>query len=121
MVQIVGCGRTIGGGVVAFHIEWDGDLPGESSVLWSMEISNGEESVHLGHQRNGGEFVAQFVDASSTGGRADVPEDADLGGTDITARFPEDVVGVAVEWPVWKALIVVDGAEVASEVCTTTP
>ncbi|MDX6323680.1 MAG: hypothetical protein QOK15_34, partial [Nocardioidaceae bacterium] len=27
---------------------------------------------------------------------------------------------VALEWPVWRALISVDGTEVASEICTTT-
>jgi hypothetical protein len=85
-----------------------------------LEISNGEESVLLGHQRSGGEVAAQFVDAASTGRRQDVPADADLGDGGITVRFPADIVGVALEWPVWKALIVVDGVEVASELCSAT-
>jgi hypothetical protein len=119
MVQILGCGRTVGGGLVAFDIRWDGEVPDNEPVLWSMEISNGEESVLLGHQRNGGTFVTQFVDASSTGRREEVPEDADRGDGEMTVRFPAELVGVAVEWPVWKAVIAVDGSEVASEVCVT--
>jgi hypothetical protein len=119
MVQILGCGRTVGGGVVAIDIRWDGDLPATEPVLWSMEISNGEESVLLGHQRNSGAFVTQFVDASSTGRREEVSEDAELGDGEMTVRFPAELVGVAVEWPMWKAVIAVNGAEVASEICAT--
>jgi hypothetical protein len=117
MVQIVECGRTVGGGLVAFDIRWEGEVPDTGPALWSMEISNGEESVLLGHQRSGGGAVTQFVDASSTGRREEVPEDADRGDGAITVRFPADVVGVAVEWPVWKAIIAVEGAEVASDIC----
>jgi hypothetical protein len=119
MVEILGCGRTVGGGVVAFDIRWEGSVPGTESVLWSMEISNGDESVLLGHQRNSGGFVTQFVDASSTGRREEVPEDVDQGDGEMTVRFPAEVVGVAVEWPTWKAVIAVNGAEVASEICAS--
>jgi hypothetical protein len=119
MVQILGCGRTVGGDVVAFDIRWDGEVPAGASVLWSMEVSNGEESVLLGHQRNGDALVTQFVDASSTGRREEVEDDADLVDGEITVRFPAGVVGVALEWPVWRALIAVDGNEADSEICTT--
>jgi hypothetical protein len=118
MVQIMGSGRTVAGAVVAFDIEWDGDLSSAGSVLWSMEVStsDGTESVDLGYQRNGGAFAAQFVDDPGSGRRVEVPEDADLGDGQITVRFPANVVGVAAEWPVWRAVVVVDGSPVASEV-----
>lgn len=118
-MQIHGCGRTVGGDVVAFDIRWEGQLPADAAVLWCMEVSNGEESVQLGHQRSGPNFVEQFVDATATDRREEVPEDADLGDGEITVRFPADVVGVAVEWPVWRALIAVEGTEVASGLCAT--
>jgi hypothetical protein len=44
--------------------------------------------------------------------------DAEVGSAGITARFPTNVVGVAVEWPVWRAVITVDGADVAEQVAT---
>ena len=118
MVQISGCGRTVGGGLVAFDIRWEGEIAPEAPVLWAMEVSDGDESVQLGHQRSGGEFVTQFVDAPESGRREEVSEDADLEDGGITVRFPAEVVGVALEWPVWRAIIAVDGAEVASETCT---
>ena len=120
MVQISGCGRTVGGGLVAINIRWEGEIASEAPVLWMMEVSDGEESVHLGHQRNGS-VVTQFVDAAGTGRREEVEESADLGDGEITVRFPAEVVGVALEWPVWRAVIAVDGAEVASEMCAATP
>ncbi len=118
MVQILGSGRTVAGAVVAFDITWEGDLSADSSVLWSMEVStsDGTESVDLGYQRNGGAFTAQFVDDPASGRREEVPEDADLGSGQITVRFPANVVGVAVEWPVWRAVIAVDGVPTTSEV-----
>lgn len=45
---------------------------------------------------------------------AEVRPDADLDAEKITVRFPASVVGVAVEWPSWQAVITVDAREVAS-------
>jgi hypothetical protein len=78
----------------------------------------GTESVDLGYQRGNGADDTQFVDDPASGRREEVPADADLSDGEITVRFPTEVVGVAVEWPVWKAVIVVDGTPVASEVVT---
>ena len=120
MVEILGTGRTVGGGVVAVDITWSGDLSGTRSVLWSMEVStgDGDEGVDLGHLRTDGAFRAQFVEDRASGRREDVPEDADLRDGQITLRFPAGVVGVAVEWPVWRAVIAVDGVPAASELVT---
>jgi hypothetical protein len=120
MLQITRSGRTVAGGFVAFDIAWEGELPPDSAVLWSMEVTNqeGTESVDLGYQHSSGVDDTQFVDAQSSGRREEVPADADLSDGEITVRFPTEVVGVAVEWPVWKAVIVVDGSPVASEVVT---
>ena len=38
----------------------------------------------------------------------------------MTARYPAEVVGVAVDWPVWKALLVVDGIAVSEQLIPTT-
>ncbi len=120
MVDILGAGRTIGGGVVAFDIAWQGDLSASGSVLWSMEVSSGDgtDVVDLGHLRADGAFSAQFVDDRASGRREEVAEDADLRDDEITVRFPENLVGGAVEWPVWRAVIAVDGKPVASELVT---
>ncbi len=113
MVRIRECGRSVAGGYVAFDIQWEGDLAGPQSVLWAMEVtSETGETVRLGYQRSGAE-PTQFVDDDVTGRRSDVDPDADVGDDEITVRFPAAVVGVAVEWPVWRALLVVDGEQIA--------
>lgn len=117
MVEILGAGRTIGGGFVVFDIAWDGDLTESRSVLWSMEVSSGDgtDAIDLGHLRVDGAFSSQFVDDQASGRRKEVAEDADLRDDEITVRFPENLVGVAVEWPVWRAVIALDGVPVASQ------
>jgi hypothetical protein len=117
MVQIRECGRTVAAEYVAFDIRWDGDLSGERSVLWSMAVGSedGADTVRLGYQRTGDDVV-QFVDDEASGRRAEVPQDADLGDDEITVRFPAEVVGVAAEWPVWRAVLVVDGEQVDERV-----
>jgi hypothetical protein len=51
-----------------------------------------------------------------SGRRHDLAEDADLSDDELVVRFPANVVGVAVEWPVWTAVITVDGDDVAHHV-----
>jgi hypothetical protein len=116
MVQILGCGRTVAGEVVAYDIQWEGDLSAYHAVLWAMEICDGDECVVLGHGRTDGAFTEQFVEDVSTGRRESLDEDADLGDGEITVRVPASVVGVAVEWPVWTAVIRADGEELARQV-----
>jgi hypothetical protein len=119
-VEIVECGRTIAGDLVAFTIEWDGEPAGE--VSWVVRISSADqaEAVVLGCSlgEDGGSADRQWVEAE--GRRQDVEVDADLGEGEVTARFPAEVVGVAVEWPVWTAAIAVDGQTVAEQVIPTT-
>jgi hypothetical protein len=119
MVQIVGCGRTVAGQVVAFDIKWEGDLTAHHAVLWGVEVSQGEECVLLGHGRIEGDFAEQFVEDTGTGRRQKLDDDADLGEDEVTARFPADVVGVAADWPLWTAIIRADGQEIAREVIPT--
>ena len=117
MVEITHCGRTISGDVVGIDIRWDGDLAAQGSVLWSMLVTSDDDSdeVHLGYVRSG-DSVEQFVDDRTTGRRHSLEPDADVDDDEIILRFPTNVVGVAVEWPVWKAVITVDGQEVATRI-----
>jgi hypothetical protein len=103
------CGRTVAGGFVAFDIRWQGDLPPEVDVQWAMVVSEGEEEVVLVHARGGGTVSHYVVGAA---GRDDLEPDADVSDCEITARFPTEIVGVAVEWPVWTAVLTVDGEDV---------
>jgi hypothetical protein len=118
MTEIRECGRTVGGGVVAFTIAWEGELAGD--VAWVVTVSGDDpgERVALVHERAGDAFSGQYVEAE--GRRTDLDEDATRGDDDITARFPAEVVGVAAEWPVWKAALVVDGTVVSEQIIPTT-
>jgi hypothetical protein len=118
MTEIRECGRTVGGGVVAFTISWEGELAG--NVAWVVTVSGDDpgERVALVHERAADAFSGQYVEAE--GRRTDVDEDVTLGDDDITARFPAEVVGVAAEWPVWKAALVVDGTVVSEQIIPTT-
>ena len=119
MTQILECGRTIAGEYVAFDISWEGDLS-RGTVVWSMEVASadGTEKVRLSHQRVDGGEAEQFVDDLTTGRRQSLEADAEVGDAEITARFPANIVGVAVEWPVWRAVVTVDGSDVAERVAT---
>lgn len=120
MTQIIECGRTLAGAFVAFSIRWEGDLPSAGTVSWSMVVTSGDGSdeLRLGYERAGGSFSEQYVHDRRSGRRQSVEDDADLGDDEITVRFPASVVGVAVEWPVWRAVIAVDGAEVTEQVAS---
>ena len=117
MTEITGCGRTMAGKYIAFDIQWDGPLQGHS-VTWSMVVSSedGQGAVRLAYESTGGEVAAQYVADETSGRRTPVDRDADLRDQEITVRFPANVVGVAIEWPVWKAVLTVDGEDVASQI-----
>lgn len=118
MVQITHCGRTIAGEFVAFDIRWEGSIHG-STVLWSVVISNddGSERLQLGHERSvDGAFRSQYVFSGNSAEKQELDEDADLRDGELTVRYPASIVGVAVEWPVWKAVLTVDGEDVDSQV-----
>ena len=117
MTEILHCGRTVSGDVVGIDIRWDGRLQPREGVLWSMHVSSddGADEIRLGHSR-AGDTSEQFVDDVGSGRRQSVEPDADVGDDEIVVRFPASIVGVAVEWPVWKAVITVDGREVAARV-----
>jgi hypothetical protein len=118
-VEITECGRTIAGDVVAFTIEWDGEPSGEAE--WAVRVTSADrsETVELGCSLGeaGGSADRQWVVGDT--GRQDVEVDADLGEGEITARFPAEVVGVAVEWPLWTAVVSVGGEVVAEHVIPT--
>lgn len=116
--QIRECGRTVGGGIVVFDVTWDGDLAG-GTVAWVVTIDNEDasERVVLCHER-AGDDVRQFVAAD--GRQQDVRVDATVEDDHATVRFPDEIVGVAATWPVWKALLVVDGTAVSEQVIPTT-
>jgi hypothetical protein len=114
-VTIEHCGRTAAASVVAFDIQWSGDLPPNREVTWAVRVASQDVDgqVELGHRRSGG-GTSQYALDLSTGRRQDVGVDADLQDDEITVRFPTEVVGLAVEWPTWQAVIAVDGEDVAS-------
>lgn len=116
MTQIVGCGRTVAGHHVAYDIAWDED-PSGHRVQWVMEVGSTDatETVRLVHERHG-DTAEQYVEDVGSGRRTPVEPDADLREHDIIVRFPLDLVGVATEWPSWKAVLTVDGVEVSSMV-----
>ncbi len=122
MTEIVHAGRTETSKVVAFDIRWDGDLSGSDSVVWSVFVTSadGQEAVELGYRVENGAFAGQYVHDHNSARRHDVDEDADLLEREITVRFPTDRVGVAVEWPTWRAVITVDGTEVAEHLLALT-
>ena len=114
-VTIDHCGRTVAASVVAFDIQWSGELPAGHDLTWAVRVvsPDGTGEVELGHRRTG-QQVAQYVRDLTTGRTHQVEPDADLDATGITARFPADVVGLAVEWPTWRAVIEVDGEDVTT-------
>jgi hypothetical protein len=114
-VTIKHCGRTLAGDYVAFDIQWEGSVPFEADAGWTMVVTapDGVETVRLEHRRTAG-VATQFVEAAA--GRVEMDPDVDLDEGEITARFKADVVGVAVEWPVWTAVLSVDGTDVSSMV-----
>jgi hypothetical protein len=119
-LEIRHCGRTIAGDLVGIDIQWRGELASDGSVLWSMHVTSedGADEIRLAYGVSGG-TAQQFVDDLSTGRRQPVEPDADLDDGEIVIRFPASVVGVAVEWPVWRAVITVDDQDVATRVVPT--
>lgn len=115
-VEIVECGRTVAGEVVAWDIQWDGEPDGD--VVWAVHVSSPDqnETVELAYAR-GASGEQQYVVGQT--GRHDVDTDADVSDGEITARFPAEAVGVAVEWPVWTAVLVVGGEVVSERVIPT--
>jgi hypothetical protein len=121
MTQIVHAGRTETDVVVAYDIRWEGDLSDARSVTWSMTVTSpdGRDSVRLAYQlEDGAASAAQYVLDRASGRRQDLDPDADLDDDEITVRFPTATVGVAASWPSWRALITVDGDDVAERLLT---
>jgi hypothetical protein len=112
MVSIEHAGRTLTDALVAYDVRWSGELAG-TTVTWSMVVSEGASEVRLCHERGEDGSAHQYVVDGGSGRRQDVPVDADVHDDEVTVRFPADVVGVAVEWPVWVAVLTVDGEDVA--------
>ena len=110
------CGRTVANDVVAFDIRWQGEVPGDVNVQWSMVVADGEEEIRLIHGRSGGHDEQYVVGGA---GRRDVEPDADVSEHEITVRFPAEAVGVAVEWPVWTAVLTIAGEDVSHQVVPT--
>jgi hypothetical protein len=120
MTRILHSGRTVTGPVVAFDVRWEGE-PAGRTVRWATTVTSPDckETVDLVYETEDGRFAAQYVLAENTRGRRDVAEDADLGEQEIVVRFPAEAVGVAAEWPSWRAVIDVDGTVVAEQVVRT--
>ena len=112
-VTIKHCGRTLAGDYVAFDIQWEGKMPSARSLGWGMVVTgpDGQETVRLEHVQTEG-TPTQYVEAAA--GRVEMDADADVDDGEITVRFPANVVGVAVEWPVWTAVLTADGQELAT-------
>ena len=115
-LEITECGRTLGGGLVVFDVRWEGEPTGET--VWAVRITSADraETVELGYAR-GHAGEQQYVAAD--GRRQPVETDVDVREGEITARFPEEVVGVAIEWPTWTAVLSVDGEVVAEHAVPT--
>jgi hypothetical protein len=115
-LEIIECGRTIAGDLVAFDIQWEGEPQGE--VTWCAQVTSADQSetLRLGYVR-GAAGEEQYVE--SDGRREDVEVDASVSDGEVTVRFPADKVGVAIEWPAWCAVVSVDGEVVAEHVIPT--
>ncbi len=122
MTRILHAGRTITDVVVAFDVSWDDDLSAAGAVLWSMLVSSqdGSETIELGYRRTPDGSVEQYVHDLSGKRQQAVDEDADLRDGEITVRFQTSSVGVATTWPTWRAVINVDGRDVAEHVVAPT-
>lgn len=124
MVTIEHCGRTVAADVVAFDVVWSGELPEGSPVVIAAVVTSddGEEAVELCHERASGprEAEAQYVVDQVTGRRRDVHPDATYGDREVTVRFSAEVVGVAVDWPIWQAVVRVGGEEIARKAIPVT-
>jgi hypothetical protein len=122
MTQILHAGRTVTKVVVAFDVSWEGDLSGAGSVLWAMSVTSqdGSETVELGYRRTADGFAEQYVHDLSGERQQTFDEDADFRDGEITVRFPTSSVGVATTWPTWRAVINVDGQDVAEHVIAPT-
>ena len=109
------CGRTIAASVVAFDIRWVGALPEGADLTWAVRVTSddGSSRLELVHRRDRGR-LEQYARDLTTDRAQEVRPDADLEERGITVRFPIDVVGVAVEWPTWQAVVAVDGEDVAT-------
>jgi hypothetical protein len=109
------CGRTIAASVVAFDIVWSGELPADREVTWAVRVTSDDAAsqLELGHRRDGSSVV-QYARDLGTGRVQQLDADADVEDGEVTVRFPADVVGVAVEWPTWQAVLEVDGEDVAT-------
>ena len=120
VVEITGCGRTIAADVVAFTVRWSGEPPSSRTVTWAARVTgpDGREAVELGYQRSATE-EHQYVADLLTGKRQELAPDLEMDAGELTARFPASVVGVAVEWPTWHAVIAVDGNRLATRAITT--
>jgi hypothetical protein len=120
MTQILHAGRTVTKVVVAFDMSWEGDLVGAGSVLWTMSVTSqdGSETIQLGYRRTAEGFAEQYVHDPSGQRRQSFDEDADFRDGEITVRFPTSSVGVASTWPTRRAVINVDGQDVAEHVIT---
>jgi hypothetical protein len=118
MTQILHAGRTVTDVVVAFDVSWDDDLSAAGSVLWTMAVTSqdGAETVELGYRRTADGFAEQYVHDLSGERQQSFDEDADFRDGEITVRFPTSSVGVATTWPTWRAVINVDGRDVAEHV-----
>ena len=118
-VTIDHCGRTIAASVVAYDIRWTGELPEDREVTWAVRVvsDDGSSQVELGHRRDGARSSQYALDLS-TGRTQEVAVDADHNGDEITVRFPADVVGLAIEWPIWRAVIEVDREDVTMHALT---
>ena len=114
-VTIEHCGRTIAASVVAFDIRWSGVLPEDAELTWAVRVTSadGGSRLELAHGRRAGGLEQYARDLATDQAQA-VGPDADLDGDGITVRFPVDVVGVAIEWPTWQAVLTVDGQDVAT-------
>lgn len=122
MVRIEHSGRTVAADVVAFGVVWSGELPEGSQVAFVAVVTSdsGEEVVELCYEPPTGGAEAQYVVDRATGRRRDVDPDVTDSDGEVTVRFSAEVVGVAVDWPLWQAVIRAGGEEIARKAMPVT-
>lgn len=100
---------------IEVRFEWDGDLAGARSVLWTIWLAraDGSGGRQLGYKIVDGEFSAHYVFDSALARQENLTDHAaNLAGRALSAEFPASALeGFGDMWT-WYAVLNVNGDDV---------